>query len=55
MCKNKLCQSSGTKNELFKIQGRKTNFINENNSLTYNVLVLKLIKISYLFRGINNK
>ena len=27
MCKNKLFQNLGTKNELFKIQGQKTNFI----------------------------
>ena len=27
MCKNELFQSLGTKNELFKVQERKTNFI----------------------------
>jgi hypothetical protein len=27
MCKNKYFQSLGTKNELFKVQGRKPNFM----------------------------
>ena len=45
MCKNENFQSSGTKNVLFKVQERKTNFMqnletkfrDENNSLTLNL------------------
>ena len=40
MCKNKLFQSSGMKNELFKIQERKTNFI---QNLKTKIIVLPLI------------
>ncbi len=42
MCKNELFQSLETKNELFKIQGRKTNFMQSlgiNNSLPLDLTI----------------
>jgi hypothetical protein len=36
MCKNKLLESLGMKNELFKVEGRKPD---ENNSLTKNIRI----------------
>ena len=48
MCKNEFFQSSGMKNELFKVQGRKANSI---QSLGMKTIVYPFLFFLFFFRG----